>query len=217
MQPTARVHIQQISNRTMSFLTLLFIFLFACTLHASLGHENAVKMSAKLLKRPIPDLCYKKIITCCWKYSRCGVIKKTKRRVFPCRFKHCTKVCRKTCKRVTKLRRKRICAVKLVSTKMCFRLGGTQTCTGVPTRKRVCTVSVVRTQPRNVCKKVCNAKCKMMSARCSQIRVFTFAKLCPSLSCAPMVYVGARKKPAIHITGAALSVKVSKPARIAMN
>lgn len=179
----------------------------------------AVSADAEVYKN---DKCYKKVVTCCYKYSPCGYVKKDIPASYACDskkcHKKCNKVCKDVCKDVTETIPKKTCvpAYKKVCTKSYdyYRKESTK-CTQVANGESCKTTNTYKT--KKVCHPYCENKCAdvcyMEKATCSKVKTVQYPKWCAGHSCGEEAVEGDGSKPGDHVSTKAIFLSESEPVR----
>lgn len=123
------------------------------------------------------DKCFTQTRECCFKYKQCGYEIKTVRKIVPCPFKKCEKVCKPQCSAASSIRPVEKCEKDKYGKKVCK--------------------TVFVTERTESCKKVCEDKCTIVPGTCVQTQTIKFYKFCANLSCGPFKGDDAKKPPVV--------------------
>lgn len=163
-----------------------------------------------------PSICYKRTQKCCFNYRSCGAVIKKVPKTVDCSFKKCSTVCKPHCVQVPKKVAYQSCKnVKVEHGQVCKNVKvlhnhvyvWKKQCKPKFVEKRVCK-TLYRVVKKKVCNKKCGKVCKTVSATCVKIRVLSFPKFCPKLSCGKFVTTGPSKNPGVKVSKKSKLVKV---------
>lgn len=166
--------------------------------------------------------CYKKVVSCCFKYAACGYVPKALPSSYGCDFKKCdkkcNKVCKPVCKDVKKAYPKKTCvpAYKQVCTKSYDYYGKEKsTCKQVANGQSCKTTNTYKTEKAcsPYCENKCADVCYTVKATCSKTKNVKYEKWCPKLTCGKEAVEGSAGKPGDQVDTKAIFVSESKPVR----
>lgn len=163
-----------------------------------------------------PPICFTKSQKCCFNFVVCGKVEKKVTETVDCPFEKCSTVCKPVC--VINEKKVPFKSCKDVKTKV------GETCKKVKMYvnhkwilknvckpkfaiKKVCETKI-KIVKEKVCKPKCDKVCKTIQATCEKIKILSFPKFCPKLSCDKFVITGSDKTPEDKVGTKSTVVKV---------
>ena len=192
---------------------------FGTILSVAMGMVMVVAASGEPAQLPVPAVkkvvlapkavCYKKVITCCFRFAACGVQVVSKKVAAKCPKRTCAKRCFSVCKPKSVAGTRRKCYNTLAFKKRCYKHPWLpKICITYPVRAKKCATFDVKSVSMP-CRKVCRKVCSVAIKPCVYFRVFHYPKFCPALKCGKVKVVGSAVKPKVFVSSAGKFIKKS--------